>query len=808
METSPEILQAYRDVLPILLGLRNRTLEKNKDTNAILQKTYFLLGLDESVALEEAIDRIQRLLLQTQRVEQGEVRLPDTVGQTRWERKDIVAILDKLDTLTRKRNLQRNAEEARRAIVQPIQKILGVIQETQRLDPERASVLTQSFLKNLNHTLNTADKGELEHDEDVQGVVLRSLDKALEGAVPENARKKILRIVQEETAPSGSQDLYTNVRRLKTSLFLLQEPSAEKKTKPPAIQPTSTLRLQPVYSPQPPQGFFSTITNEVLSAQGGLRNPADIGRIALAEFPLFSKVKRELFLFSFRGLADHDKLTIHPDDSPRTRRIKTEVRTLLSGLPDPTRTWQGRALQWFWGDAQRRFLPTNRVLDALITVVRQAKTANILTQEQFFLALSNATAPFLGPSDNPTYTFQNNQWVFAENPMSRIPLPLPSPFANWFKNSFSSSLIYLRRHGAASIFGAYAGAGGGAMVGGITGAAVGGAVGAPFGPVGVTIGQFTGGAVGGSTGFVIGPSLGGPTFSFFVRMWNTLWSPFGSPNVAASKGISAAGRGLAGLGRSALGALGPRIAQGLAGLGARMATGFAAGLSATGWGIVIAVAAVLILIGVAYFYNTNFIIPGSFVSGERGGTDTSLVTGGSSTPYTGPFEEHPASQVVIKIQQSPCKGTVRGTDQVCIDWIKTNLQNDLATEIVNSAISRSNDFFLQCVGLMRGLASAFNNLIPDKGGHARQYADIWTRPTNYDYIDKTTGQTIQPGDIAIWAYGEFGHIAYVVGVEREDKTQFVVAEANNCRPDCGRVGISTRNVNETNFTGWLRKKTQ
>lgn len=131
----------------------------------------------------------------------------------------------------------------------------------------------------------------------------------------------------------------------------------------------------------------------------------------------------------------------------------------------------------------------------------------------------------------------------------------------------------------------------------------------------------------------------------------------------------------------------------------------------------------------------------------------------------------------------------------------TSAISQLISSVTNNYCSDSNPdagTCLQCVGFVQGAVSGDTGSPLDGGGNAKDYAT--NVPTGYEFIDKSSGNPVMPGDIIIKTGGSFGHIAIVTKVY--DSNNIQVAEANYNYGGEIRLNNTVLSL----WNGWLRKK--
>lgn len=110
--------------------------------------------------------------------------------------------------------------------------------------------------------------------------------------------------------------------------------------------------------------------------------------------------------------------------------------------------------------------------------------------------------------------------------------------------------------------------------------------------------------------------------------------------------------------------------------------------------------------------------------------------------------------------------------------------------------------FLQCVGFARGIAAAARRTLESR--NAKDYLFGGT-PSGWTRIYKTSFGAIQhpikPGDLVLWNWGEWGHIAVVVSVQ--GSYAVTVAEGNGQCSGC--LDMHTYSYANPFLLGWLTR---
>ena len=158
-------------------------------------------------------------------------------------------------------------------------------------------------------------------------------------------------------------------------------------------------------------------------------------------------------------------------------------------------------------------------------------------------------------------------------------------------------------------------------------------------------------------------------------------------------------------------------------------------------------------------------------------------------------------------------GAITSDDEQCL----IQQINSLGWQYPSAAVSQvqlyadsfaPSGVYYQCVGFVQTVIAGLYGGMLDNGGNAENFIGN-NQNFGYVYVSKASGQKIQPGDIALYSIGSYGHIAIVIK-EFDTNTpsnpyNFVVAEANwlydgyinNTRMD---------SYNNPAFVGWLHQQ--
>ncbi len=116
-------------------------------------------------------------------------------------------------------------------------------------------------------------------------------------------------------------------------------------------------------------------------------------------------------------------------------------------------------------------------------------------------------------------------------------------------------------------------------------------------------------------------------------------------------------------------------------------------------------------------------------------------------------------------------------------------------EIARSALTYT---YLQCVGFIQSVASGINGSRINSPGNAKDFA--YTNPEGYKWISNTG--IVEPGDIAVFTGGPYGHIVVVSEVYDQERGIIQLAEANYNL----NGGVRFRNATKGEVAGWLHKQ--
>jgi len=180
-----------------------------------------------------------------------------------------------------------------------------------------------------------------------------------------------------------------------------------------------------------------------------------------------------------------------------------------------------------------------------------------------------------------------------------------------------------------------------------------------------------------------------------------------------------------------------------------------------------------------------------------------VAVGNATTPEIyGPY----VVELFKKSFSCPHKGVwgyVSNSTANCVYKTQPSLVHQAAVIFHDSAIYTG---VLQCVGFARGIAAAARHDL--EGRNAKDYL-LWGTPTGWKRIYKTSFGAItnplKPGDMALWNWGLWGHIAVVTEVKGNSHLPyaFTVAEGNGQCSGC--VDIHTYSYANPFFMGWLTK---
>ncbi len=142
-------------------------------------------------------------------------------------------------------------------------------------------------------------------------------------------------------------------------------------------------------------------------------------------------------------------------------------------------------------------------------------------------------------------------------------------------------------------------------------------------------------------------------------------------------------------------------------------------------------------------------------------------------------------------------GAVNNNNVSCLDTITISTRGILKESTIAHGA-------LQCVGFVRAIViETTGSDVCLTAGSALECAN----DNAYIFIYANSGKQIQTGDLPIWDFPPYGHIAYVTKVN--GSKYFDVAEANFTNGGAlyrGSVQIRHATTNEPGLIGWLTKK--
>ncbi|MBI3620007.1 CHAP domain-containing protein [Candidatus Roizmanbacteria bacterium] len=167
---------------------------------------------------------------------------------------------------------------------------------------------------------------------------------------------------------------------------------------------------------------------------------------------------------------------------------------------------------------------------------------------------------------------------------------------------------------------------------------------------------------------------------------------------------------------------------------------------------------------------------------------------------------NPAAAAILSLVDeinSKCpNGIVSQRDEDCLLSIRINNQ-PLPADVLFELKPSTNCFgsgcsdYLQCVRFVKG-AKILTGGVFDTYGNAIDYRLPGRFPTGTHFVEKSAG-TPQSGDLPVWDYDTYGHMAYITTVYSPNDFEF--AEANFDAP--GHVRISRDFIQNIHLLGWL-----
>lgn len=198
-------------------------------------------------------------------------------------------------------------------------------------------------------------------------------------------------------------------------------------------------------------------------------------------------------------------------------------------------------------------------------------------------------------------------------------------------------------------------------------------------------------------------------------------------------------------------------------------------------------------------YEQKYLTPGAQATVPPGG---SVTPGPSPTPD--PDSECSTSQKgyyackLVEEIKRVCGGRVSSGNINCLDNIVipgkgASIMDPAIAEMKSSAVATG---YLQCVGFAKAALYIINNgdsAMLQARGNAIDW--IGNSPSSYAAIRNDGNQKLQDGDVPIWGYDTYGHIAVFIGGGQ-------IAEGNFD----GKGQVNIRPVNESSpaLVGWLR----
>lgn len=164
-----------------------------------------------------------------------------------------------------------------------------------------------------------------------------------------------------------------------------------------------------------------------------------------------------------------------------------------------------------------------------------------------------------------------------------------------------------------------------------------------------------------------------------------------------------------------------------------------------------------------------------------------------------------ADQIRNNCIQDGIIGRITNDNSICLNNVKmppvdASVLDKGRVEMKESA---STNYHLQCVKFVNASALITTGYLPLKNGkipgNAIDYA--YNVPDNYTFHKVKDGDRLEPGDMVVYNYETYGHIAYVIKIF--DDNTFQVAESNfDAHGTVERNRIDTKD--NPNLLGWLR----
>jgi len=147
-------------------------------------------------------------------------------------------------------------------------------------------------------------------------------------------------------------------------------------------------------------------------------------------------------------------------------------------------------------------------------------------------------------------------------------------------------------------------------------------------------------------------------------------------------------------------------------------------------------------------------------------------------------------------------GVVSVENANCLDSLDLGGSSDSFLAYLRNSVRAGDNYYLQCVGFARSAAE----LASFDGGNVCTSGNAISCPSTsrgYEFVSvKNRGdKQIVPGNLIVWDYSPYGHVAYVTSVQ--DQNNITIAEANRSRR--GLVREINMSLDEPNVMGWLTK---
>ena len=160
--------------------------------------------------------------------------------------------------------------------------------------------------------------------------------------------------------------------------------------------------------------------------------------------------------------------------------------------------------------------------------------------------------------------------------------------------------------------------------------------------------------------------------------------------------------------------------------------------------------------------------------------------------------EQLVNSIIANCEEDGVWGRVTMRNFSCVE----NITPPLPPSVIEvMRISTFNNEYLQCVGFVKAADLIAGGTAFPETLYAKAY--ITTPPTGYQFVEKNNGTIqIEVGDLPLWDWYTYGHIAYVTKIY--DADTFEVAEGHWD----GRGQVTIGRIETTDapyFRGWLRR---